>query len=306
MSPQSRTRSKQKGSTPGCCTTSRARTRLPTAWRASGGNGGHLATRRWFYLIPASGAAEADRARHRAAQPGSPARHQGAVRGSRAAGRRVEDHAVGPVARGDGIFARQRHPLRVARRCRHHRDGARGRRGSRDAAAISSSASTASGTTPRSSRTARLLTSSIASRIAAFEAVTQRLRDNVATTEFDIQQLMAGWFVDEGAGRGIGAKRLGAGERGQPALPADRGAASRDSSRRAAAAGSVGQVQPPAQRVCGHHVGGLHRPPRAGPHDARVCRHRRARGTRRCTSCRRPRARGGRCAASSWTAPRDR
>ena len=32
----------------------------------------------------------------------------------------------------------------------------------------------------------------------AFEAVARRLRDRVATTEYDIQQLMVGWFRDEG------------------------------------------------------------------------------------------------------------
>ena len=32
----------------------------------------------------------------------------------------------------------------------------------------------------------------------AFEAVARRLREGVATTEYDIQQLMAGWFHDEG------------------------------------------------------------------------------------------------------------
>jgi Xaa-Pro aminopeptidase len=32
----------------------------------------------------------------------------------------------------------------------------------------------------------------------AFEAVTQRCRDGVPTTEFDIQRLMAGWFAEEG------------------------------------------------------------------------------------------------------------
>ena len=32
----------------------------------------------------------------------------------------------------------------------------------------------------------------------AFEAVARRLRDGVATTEFDIQRLMVGWFNDEG------------------------------------------------------------------------------------------------------------
>jgi Xaa-Pro aminopeptidase len=31
----------------------------------------------------------------------------------------------------------------------------------------------------------------------AFEAIAQRVRDGVATTEYDIQQLMAGWFRDE-------------------------------------------------------------------------------------------------------------
>ena len=32
----------------------------------------------------------------------------------------------------------------------------------------------------------------------AFESIARRLRDGVATTEYDIQQQMAGWFVDEG------------------------------------------------------------------------------------------------------------
>jgi Xaa-Pro aminopeptidase len=32
----------------------------------------------------------------------------------------------------------------------------------------------------------------------AFDAVARRLRDGAATTEYDIQQLMAGWFRDEG------------------------------------------------------------------------------------------------------------
>jgi Xaa-Pro aminopeptidase len=32
----------------------------------------------------------------------------------------------------------------------------------------------------------------------AFDAIARRLRDSVMTTEFDIQQLMAGWFRDEG------------------------------------------------------------------------------------------------------------
>src|SRR4051812_24742644 len=32
----------------------------------------------------------------------------------------------------------------------------------------------------------------------AFDAIARRLREGVATTEYDVQQLMAGWFRDEG------------------------------------------------------------------------------------------------------------
>ena len=31
-----------------------------------------------------------------------------------------------------------------------------------------------------------------------FDAIARRLRDGAATTEFDIQQLMVGWFAEEG------------------------------------------------------------------------------------------------------------
>ena len=52
----------------------------PIAQRLAGlGGGGHLATRRWFYLIPASGRAARAGARHRAAQSRSPARAEDAL-----------------------------------------------------------------------------------------------------------------------------------------------------------------------------------------------------------------------------------
>ena len=51
----SRRHSKQRDSTAGCCTTSAARTRLPARLAGIGEGGGHLATRRWFYLVPSSG-----------------------------------------------------------------------------------------------------------------------------------------------------------------------------------------------------------------------------------------------------------
>ena len=141
---------------------------------------------------------------------------------------------------------------------------------------------------------------------AAFEAVTQRLRDHVATTEFDIQQLMAGWFADEGL---VADRRRTSRRRRTRAIRTTcrpRISIARFGRDELLLLDLWGKCNRPEQRVRGHHVGRLHRPRRAGPDDAGVCRHRRARATRRWTSCRRPRATDGRCAASSWIAPRDR
>ena len=180
-----------------------------------------------------------------------------------ATGRRAEVAARRDEPCGDGVLTRQRHPVRVPRRCRHRRDGARGRRRRGDAAATSSSASTDSGTPPRSRRTARPLRSSIASRTRAFEAVTRRLRDG---------------HGDDGV-RHPAAD--GAVVRGRRAWSRDprrtcrrrRTRAIRTTCRRRTGIARFGATScccsicgescgRPGRRLCRHHLGRLHRPPR--------------------------------------------
>ena len=102
--------------------------------------GGHLATRRWYYLIPAAGeprglvhAIERNSLAH---LPGTTDAYAGrdAARGRAAAA------AARAEARRDGVLAEVRHPVRVARRRRHDRAGARDRRRGGLVRAISSSA----------------------------------------------------------------------------------------------------------------------------------------------------------------------
>ena len=180
MSPPCRTRSKPRGSTAGCSTISRARTPSRRAWRASAGTAG---------IWPPAGGSTSCRRR---AQPGGSCTPSSGTTWTTcpAPSRRTRDASqleaglksllAGLTPGGDGILARQRHPVRVARRCRHRRDGARGRRGRRHQRAISSSASTGSGTPPRSRRTARPPTSSIASRTARSRPSPGGSRDGVA------------------------------------------------------------------------------------------------------------------------------
>ena len=63
-----------KGSTAGCSTISAASIRLPPTSRGSARQGGHLATRRWYYLIPADRRAARAGSRHRIAHARPPAR----------------------------------------------------------------------------------------------------------------------------------------------------------------------------------------------------------------------------------------
>ena len=82
-----------------------------------------------------------------------------------------------------------------------------------------------------------------ASRIARSRRSRAACATASPTTEYDIQQLMAGWFRDEGLVSDSRPERVGRGERRQPALPADGGRASRDSARRARAARPLGQAR---------------------------------------------------------------
>jgi Xaa-Pro aminopeptidase len=159
--------------------------------------GGHLATRRWYYLIPASGeprglvhAIEKNSLSH---LPGSTTRYAGrtqleeALRVLLTGVRRVAMEyspgcAIPYISRVDGgtiELVRQAGAEVVS-------SGDLVQRFSTiwDADAIATHRH-ASGALYRV-------------KDQAFEAVARRLRDGVATTEYDIQQLMAGWFRDEG------------------------------------------------------------------------------------------------------------
>jgi Xaa-Pro aminopeptidase len=159
--------------------------------------GGHLATRRWYYLIPASGeprglvhAIEKNSLAH---LPGSTTRYAGrtqleeALRVLLTGVRRVAMEyspgcAIPYISRVDAgtiELVRQAGPEVVS-------SGDLVQRFSTiwDADAIA---------THRQASDALYRV-----KDQAFAAVAWRLRDGVATTEYDIQQLMAGWFRDEG------------------------------------------------------------------------------------------------------------
>jgi Xaa-Pro dipeptidase len=162
-----------------------------------GRQGGHLATRRWYYLIPASGeprglvhAIEKNNLAH---MPGTTTRYVGrtqleaALRVLLTGIRRVAMEyspgcAIPYVARVDAgtiELVRQSGAEVVSSGDLVQRFSAIW-----DADAIA---------THRQA-------SDVLYRVKdkAFEAVARRLRDGLATTEYDIQQLMAGWFRDEG------------------------------------------------------------------------------------------------------------
>jgi Xaa-Pro dipeptidase len=171
----------------------------PIAYRMAGigGNGGHLATRRWFYLIPASGAprgiVHAIERHNLDHLPGTKASYAGraqledALKAmlsglSRVAMEYSPGNAIPYVSRVDaGTIEMVREAgVEVVT----SGDLVQRFDGLWDEAAIASHREAAD-------KLYRI-------KDAAFEAVTKRLRDSVATTEFDIQQLMSGWFADHG------------------------------------------------------------------------------------------------------------
>jgi Xaa-Pro dipeptidase len=164
---------------------------------AVGKQGGHLATRRWYYLIPAVG--EPRGLVHKiernslAHLPGSTSQYAGrdqlesGLRTLLAGVRRVAMEyspgcAIPYVSRVDAgtvELIRQAGADVVSSGDLIQRFSAVW-----DAAAIDTH-------TQASEKLYRV-------KDRAFDAVARRLRDGIATTEFDIQQLMAGWFRDEG------------------------------------------------------------------------------------------------------------
>jgi Xaa-Pro dipeptidase len=170
----------------------------PVSYRLAGmGGGGHLATRRWFYLIPATGepralvhAIERNNLDH---LPGSKAIYAGreqlqAGLTQLLAGRKrvameySKNNAIPYVSRVDAGTIELVRSLGVdvvssgdlIQQFESHWDD--------QAIATHREAS---------EKLYRI-------KDRAFEAVTQQLRDGIPTTEFDIQQLMVGWFKDEG------------------------------------------------------------------------------------------------------------
>ena len=158
---------------------------------------GHLATRRWYYLIPATGeprglvhAIEKDSLSH---LPGSATRYAGrdqleaGLRQLLAGVRRIAmeyspECAIPYVSRVDGgtiELVRQSGVEIVS-----------------SGDLIQRFSAVWDETSVATHRQASEKLYRVKDR--AFETITRRLRDGTATTEYDIQQLMAGWFRDEG------------------------------------------------------------------------------------------------------------
>jgi Xaa-Pro aminopeptidase len=164
---------------------------------AGGGKAGHLATRRWFYLIPASGeprglvhAIERYNLDH---LPGAKTVY---------AGREQLESGLGQILKGVKRVAMEYSP-RAAIPYVSRVDGGTIELVRSLGVDIVSSGDLIQQFEARWDEAAiagHRKASEALYRIKdrAFELVAQRLRDNVPTTEFDIQQAMVGWFKDEG------------------------------------------------------------------------------------------------------------
>lgn len=159
--------------------------------------GGHLATRRWFYLIPAAGeprklvhAIERDSLAH---LPGTTSRYAG--RDQLEAGLETMLAGVRRVAMEYSPAAAIPYVSRV--------DAGTIELVRRSGAEVISSGDLVQrfGTMWGDAEVASHREASdklYRVKDRAFEAIARRLKDDVATTEYDVQQLMAGWFRDEG------------------------------------------------------------------------------------------------------------
>ena len=247
----------------GCCTIFRDRTRSRRASRASAGTAG--------IWRPAGGSTSC----RRTAQPRGlvhaierhnldhlPGRQVG-VRGTHAARGGAEDAARRDEPGGHGVLARQRHSVRVPRRCRHRRDGARGGRGRGHQRATWSSASTALWNAAAIAVPPRGRRQALSHQGPRLRGRRPAARGGRATTEFDIQQQMVAVVRGRRAGRGSAPNVSAQENAGQPALPAHRGAASRHPRRTNCCCIDLwGKLGRRRRRLRRHHMGGLHRPAR--------------------------------------------
>lgn len=159
--------------------------------------GGHLATRRWYYLIPADGD---PRGLVHAIEPSTLAHLPG--RTERYSGREALESGLRALLKGVRRVAMEYSPLcaipyvsrvdagtvELVRQC------------GVDVVSSGDLVQRFSAVWNREQIDSHLVASAALHRIKdqAFEAIARRVGDGVRTTEFDIQQMMAGWFRDEG------------------------------------------------------------------------------------------------------------
>jgi Xaa-Pro dipeptidase len=159
--------------------------------------GGHLATRRWYYLIPASGAPRAlvhAIERHTLAHlPGEPRTYSGRAQLESGlcellAGMRTIAMEYSPGCAIPYVSRVDAGTMELVRQC------------GVDVVSSGDLVQRFSAVWHDAEIATHLAASAALYRVKdrAFEAIAQRLRDRVPTTEHDIQQLMAGWFRDEG------------------------------------------------------------------------------------------------------------
>mgnify|MGYP003694406501 CR=1 FL=1 len=174
---------------------------------AVGSQGGHLATRRWYYLIPATGEPRGLVHKIERALADASARIDEAIRRPRSARGGPADAAHRHPPRGDGILAQAARFPYVSRIDAGTVELVR----QAGAEVVSSgdliqrfSAVWDAGAI----ETHRHASDAAVSREGSRASKRSRagLRDGVATTEYDIQQLMAGWFRDEGLISDVGRR----------------------------------------------------------------------------------------------------
>ncbi len=159
--------------------------------------GGHLATRRWYYLIPADGQ---PRGLVHSIESGTLAHLPGTT--ARYAGRLQLDVELGRLLAGQRRVAMEYSPGGAIPYIARVDAGTveRIRQLGVDVVSSGDLVQRFSAVWDEGEIATHRSASDKLHRIKdqAFQAIAERVRDGRATTEFDVQQLMAGWFADEG------------------------------------------------------------------------------------------------------------
>jgi Xaa-Pro aminopeptidase len=159
--------------------------------------GGHLATRRWYYLIPASGT---PRALVHAIEPNSLSHLPGETQ--KYAGRGQLEAGLRTLLQGVGRLAMEYSPECAIPYVSRVDAGTIElvRKFGVEVVSSGDLVQRFSAVWRDEEIASHMAASGALHRVKdrAFEAVARRLRDGVPTTEYDIQQLMAGWFREEG------------------------------------------------------------------------------------------------------------